>query len=283
MKKLVWLVDTKNNLHTASIEKAARLSTALQLPIHIIADNRVRATERWYWQSLSVSDATRQQLAQQQQCLSYITRQLNDENITHETTLIADNNCLAALTQQCSDDSLLLIQDEPLKQRHPVFQQLSKLKCPILIMQKRPWHSPLKISVAVDPMHSNDQAAKLDILILKSSQKLIKKLKAKWQILHSCFVPPVFIEHKKAIFRLHQEGLIGLLKKAGIPHDNATLLEGTPEQALIKIIKQQHTDILCLGLVARHPLELFLVGSTAYALLQSPPCDLLLIQQAQEQ
>lgn len=279
MKQLLWLVDARNKLKNSSIDKAIQLATALQAPIHIIADKRVRAVERWYWKTLDDSEAARQHNAQQQQTLSYIVRQLNDNDIAHKLTQISDSNCLPVLMQHINADTLLLIQDEEPSLRHPLFQQLSKLKCPVLVMQKQPWHQPLKISVAVDPMHSNDEAAQLDQLILHSSQQLIKKLKAKWQVIHSCFTPAVFLEHKKAIVKIHQESLEDLLKKMGIKKDLATLLEGPPEQALVKNVKNEHTDILCLGLVARHPVELFLVGSTAHALLQAPPCDLLLIQQ----
>ncbi len=279
MKTLLWLVDTRHPIPDASIEKLAYLSRTFGVELEIMLDKRVRSFERSYWLQFSGGkELVSNYRASQNQLGSYLARTLEDRDIAFKIEEIEDSSYFSRLKEKLNAESLLVIDDQPRAQRHPVFQQFSKLSASVLLLTPQAWHDPITIASAVDPLHEHARPTQLDHHIVSVTSAWRKPLQASLFLVHCCFTPPVFLEHRKTIMGIHRDGLNEFARKSNIPDEETVMLEGIPEHALPRWVKTHEIDILALGIVARSRLESFWVGSTTTALLDEPPCDMLLIK-----
>ncbi|WP_045860852.1 universal stress protein [Teredinibacter purpureus] len=281
MNKVIWFIDARFTVSDITLQKVIEIATIFAVSIDIIVDKRIRSFERWYlpeWpQNTQLLEHSR---TQQNQLTSYVQRSLGDNNIKHRVVDVIDADYLISLDKclNAQEKNLLIIDNQPPGKRHSIFQQLGQLPCSVLLLTTTSWHTPFKVVAAVDPLHENARPKTLDTSIVKWAKKWGGRLDANWQLIHCCFVPGVFLEHKTAILGIHREGLDDFAKESAVKASQTTLLQGNPENVLPEYIKANHSDLLVIGLVARTRLGHFWVGSTTSALLESPPCDMLLIK-----
>lgn len=278
---IIWLIDGKHSIHAAVVEKVIKLAKLQQANVQVIFDNRLRARERHYWFVFDKSEQAEQAwISEQKEKQQSIQEHLQQVNLNFTFTVLDKPNYMEAI-EACSQgkkENLLVIQDEPLTDRHPIFQDLANLQCHVLLMQPRAWNSNVKLIGAVDPLHENSRPDDLDFIISKKTRNLAKLLKSEWVIAHACHVPASFIQYKSKISTLHRQGLDDFMERIGATPKHAVLLNGLPEKALADWISKQDTDILVIGNVTRNLFLSHLVGSTTMALLNKPPCDMLLIK-----
>jgi nucleotide-binding universal stress UspA family protein len=282
MDKVIWFIDTRSpEIGHSTIKKIIDIVNSFAVPIDIILDKRTRSVERLY---LPDWPEDKQQLArhrtQQNQFASELQRSLSDKNIKHRIVDVVDADYMTVLNKclNPSVNNLLIINDQPLSKRHPIFQHLCQLPCSVLLLTTKPWHSPFNVLAAVDPLHENARPQTLDTTIVEWARKWGDRPDAEWQLVHCCFVSPLYLKHKKAIVGIHTDELDNFARASGVPKSKTRLLQGNPESVLPQYIKESQTDLLVIGLVARTRLRNFLVGSTTTLLLASPPCDMLFIK-----
>ncbi|WP_413700173.1 universal stress protein [Psychromonas sp. KJ10-10] len=175
-------------------------------------------------------------------------------------------------------NSLVVIEDSQPAKRHPIFQLLTQINAPILLLSNKTWKHPLNIVGAIDPLHENARPETIDDSIVEMMRHWGRDLKAKPTIAHCCYISPVLSQYKKKIMAEHQEALKAFSRKLQLNKDQQVLLDGQPEDILPSYVKNNQVDVLFIGLVARNKLSQFWIGSTTSALLTTPPCDLLLIK-----
>ncbi|TEW54675.1 universal stress protein [Psychromonas sp. RZ22] len=176
------------------------------------------------------------------------------------------------------EQTLVVIEDNIVAKRHSIFQKLTAIDAPVLIVNKKPWRNPIKVLAAVDPIHENASTGRVDTHIVSYTEQLAALLKAKWSVVHCCNITWPLAKYKTKILAAHRNGLTFFAKKQRITLDKCILLEGMPETALTAHIIEQNSNILVIGLIARNKLEQLWIGSTTTALLTDLPCDMLLIK-----
>ena len=167
--------------------------------------------------------------------------------------------------------------------------------CPssLLLVKPRPFGDPLKVMVAVDPMHEHDKPAALDHRLLGIGQKLSKDAGARLSVFH-CFDPtpaiagasttvaaPITVpvgEVTAALEKEHQERLTALTDGLGIDAEDVHMYQGTPTELLPEVTEESEIDILVMGAVSRRGLQRIFVGYTAERVLDHVPCDLLIVK-----
>ncbi|HBY87782.1 MAG TPA: hypothetical protein DEO86_18155 [Colwellia sp.] len=280
-EQLIWFIDGRFFYNNITLDKIILLAGAHQRSIKVIIDVRVKSTERWYWHSMNKdSSKPNDQLEVINNKKKLLINALKMSAINTEIiiTQSADHieviNSVLAKTKS----GLLILEDTQPKQRHPIFQTLTEINSPVLLLSNKVWRKPISIIGAVDPLHENDRPAEIDESIVKHLMNWNSSLAVKWTLAHCCYISSVLYKYKSKVLLMHKEGLKEFAEQFHIKEEQYTLLEGLPEEALKYLIKKNHVDILFIGLVNRNIFDKLWVGSTTSNFLYEPPCDLYLIK-----
>ena len=162
---------------------------------------------------------------------------------------------------------------------------------PLLLTKKKAWGQPPVIMAAVDPIHADERVAALDRDILKWAASLTGRLTGELHVIHT-FVPSAFAaavaagrqrmtaEYSEALqvensYRFRQ--IEHLVSAYGVTQEHLHVEMGTPEDCLSQTVTQYCTDVLVMGTSSHGRLHRMIVGSTVAALLESMPCDILIV------
>jgi universal stress protein E len=163
---------------------------------------------------------------------------------------------------------------------------------PLLLTKEKAWRRPPVIMAAVDPHHANERVAALDREILYWASSLAGRLTGNLHVIHT-FVPTAFAavvaagslrmtpEYSEAVqvensFRLRQiEHLVG---PYGVTQERLHVEMGTPADCLTQTVTKYRTDVMVMGASSHGRWHRMIVGSTAATLLESIPCDILIVR-----
>jgi universal stress protein E len=159
-----------------------------------------------------------------------------------------------------------------------------------------PLTSGLRVLAAVDPSHPEERKAGLDTKLVSVASTLTDLFGGSTHIFHAyrpgaIIAPIAAASHQGAVpvLQLSSE-LAGELEKhrrmelrklsetAGIPEDHVHLVAGSTRQALDELVEQLEIDVVVAGAVVRGRLERVLIGSTAEAILDDVPCDVVVVK-----
>ncbi|MBU2871917.1 universal stress protein [Colwellia sp. E2M01] len=280
-EQLIWFIDGRYFYKNITLDKIVQLANSHNKHLKIIIDVKVRATDRWYWHSMVDKSLTSLEglnsiEKKKQNLLSALQMSAIKADII--TTESSDHVNIINAEIEKSTNNLVIIEDAPLKLRHAIFQRLTEIDAPVLLLSKKVWTKPIKIIGAVDPLHEHDKHAKIDEHIVEHLKYWAQTLTVKWQVVHACYISSVLYEYQHKVQKMHQSALTDFAKKLAIKAEQYILLDGLPEDVISTFINKQHIDVLCIGLVNRNKLNTFWVGSTTTHFLSEPPCDLLLIK-----
>jgi universal stress protein E len=163
---------------------------------------------------------------------------------------------------------------------------------PLLLTKRRKWnHTPI-IMAAVNPNHANERVAALDGDILYRAASLAGRLNGDLHVIYT-FVPAAFAaiaasgrlrmnaEYSQALQLEHSytvRQIEHLVSAYGVTEEHLHVAMGTPEDCLTQTVKQYRTDIMVMGTSSHGRWHRMVVGSTAATLLESMPCDILIIR-----
>ena len=162
---------------------------------------------------------------------------------------------------------------------------------PLLLAKKKAWGRPPVIMAAVDPIHTDERVAALDRDILQWAASLAGRLTGELHVTHT-FVPTAFAavvaagrqcktdEYSEALqvensYRFCQ--IEHLVSAYGVTQEHLHVEMGTPEDCLSQTLTEYSTDVLVMGTSSHGKWHRIVVGSTAGALLESMPCDILIV------
>ena len=285
-EQLIWFIDSRFYYQAITLDKIVHLANTHKKQLKIIIDASTQSTGHGYWHLLNDNDALSAELMtsidkKQTQLLKFFSMNA----IKVEVTINQSTDYLTLLNTEVTNNanSLVVIEDNIVSKRHPIFQQLTNINASVLLLKNKRWKQPvlnssINILAAIDPLHENARPEKIDDNIVSLAKNWADILKAKFKIAHCCYVSSVLTQYKNKVLTIHREGFHDFAKKNHLQNEQCVFLEGMPEEALLSYIHQYHTDILIMGLVARNKLEQLWIGSTTTALLNSPPCDMLLIK-----
>ncbi|WP_341707182.1 universal stress protein [Halopseudomonas sp.] len=146
-----------------------------------------------------------------------------------------------------------------------------------------------RLCASVDPLHSADKPAALDHKLIAAATSLSKTLTAKLDLVH-CYTPlprtmvfdaSVIADYEgyaNDVKQHHATAFSQLLGRSASESAESHLLDGDPEEALPEFLEKEKVDLLIMGAVSRSRLDSALIGHTAERLLDSVPCDVLVIK-----
>ena len=278
--KLIWFIDSRASVKTPSLVKVTNLARKFTNRLEIVFDKRIRSAERWYWPSFDHDKALRQEFElAQKNTKNQLSTYLLSHHIDFHITEIEDSDYLTPLKKLVdgSPQCLVVIDDNGPSQRHPIFQSLATLGADVLLLSAISWNKKIKMLGAVDPLHEHARPFNIDEHIVNVLREWNQKLTTDWSIAHCCFIASVLYKHEKTILKMHREEFSNFAKSLKISNDKMYCLEGLPEKSLKSHIRKNNINILVVGLIARNVLEQMWVGSTTVALMNNPPCDMLLV------
>jgi universal stress protein E len=167
---------------------------------------------------------------------------------------------------------------------------------PLLLTKAKPWSSLPIIMAAVDPNDANPRVAALDREILSAAATLTWRLKGHLHVIHT-FVPTAFAaviaaggrsttpEYSDALraensFRYSQ--IEQFVRAYGVAPEHLHVEMGTPEDCLSHLVAKSCADVVVIGASSHGRWHRMIVGSTTATILESLPCDILIVRPADE-
>ena len=148
---------------------------------------------------------------------------------------------------------------------------------------------PRRIVTAVDPLHPEHGAGRLNDALLESANTLAGKGQGRVRVFSAFAGLPEMIDPMGMPLGLsgedlyeqlridHRGALASLMRQHGLPADAATVLYGPPVATLLEAIEDFRPDLLVVGTLQRHGLDRLFMGSTVERLIGDAPCDVLTV------
>lgn len=178
---------------------------------------------------------------------------------------------------------LLRFNDWELLRRSPV---------PVLLIKRtQAWKRPVVLA-AIDPSHVFAKPAGLDLDILEESQALADALGGKVHVVHAypdamlatdrfdSLPPEVTSRMKKRLESDAHKAFARELAHRNIPGARRHLVGGHPVDVVPRIAKKEHAEIAVMGAISRSGLKRLVIGNVAEQVLDSLPCDVLVLKPA---
>ncbi len=167
---------------------------------------------------------------------------------------------------------------------------------PLLLTKARTWSTTPIVMAAVDPTHVNGRALRLDRHVLYCAASLAGQLGGDLHVIHS-FVPTAFanavVSGKLSMSNDYSEALQvehsyrfaqieRLVRPYGVPREHLHLEIGPPEDCLMNIVREYDADVMVMGASSHGRWHRTLIGSTGATVLESLPCDFLIVRPSDE-
>jgi len=166
--------------------------------------------------------------------------------------------------------------------------------CPLPLLLTIPtrWSTPPVFAAAVDPGHANDAGGALDRDILDATAALARRFDAPFHVMHAYFpativvagpggMPPMVglsAEALAAEKELRRSQIRQLVDEYGIAPADLHVDTGVAAQFIPQTAAACHADIVVMGALARSELKRIIIGSTAERVLETLPCDVLVVK-----
>jgi universal stress protein E len=167
--------------------------------------------------------------------------------------------------------------------------------CPtrLLLVKPRAISNAPCILAAVDPLHPRDKAGRLDRQILDSATEFALLLGGQTHVVHSFDVASIIASSTDGLVlplalpieamtesmeKAHTKAVQALATSHNIPPDRVEVIQGYARNVLVNATERLQADVLVMGAVSRRLMERFVIGSTAEAILDQVPCDVLVVK-----
>lgn len=167
--------------------------------------------------------------------------------------------------------------------------------CPVPLWLVKPAApaEPLRVLVAVDPMHEHDKPATLDHSLVRQAEWLAERCGGELHLFHSydpmpaiagaattvatpITVPADSITEEMA--KAHTESFTQLATTYGLKAGQVHLQRGPARELLPELATHLQAGLVVMGAVARGTLRRLFIGSTAEQVLDRLPCDVLVVK-----
>jgi universal stress protein E len=164
---------------------------------------------------------------------------------------------------------------------------------PLLLTKARPWADAPSFLAALDPGHVNDKPVSLDTRILEWARSFRERLGGTLRAVHA-YLPLVLVaEAANGVpaslspltpEMMEQEGkqqldrLRALTAPHGVSARDAHAQVGVATAVIPRFAEETRADVVAMGAISRSGLERIFIGSTAESVLESLPCDVLVVK-----
>jgi universal stress protein E len=164
---------------------------------------------------------------------------------------------------------------------------------PVLLLKtSRPWRRHIVLA-AVDPSHAHAKPSRLDTLIVEHAEHFAKALHGPLHLMHANY-PTVFgltlgdpaIDAATLAATYEQQEIKGrqdfnaFAEQAKIPRARRHVIDRDPLTGISAIARKVGADVVVMGAVSRSGLKRLFIGNTAERVLNTLPCDVLVVKPA---
>jgi universal stress protein E len=168
------------------------------------------------------------------------------------------------------------------------WQLIANCPTPCLIVRTSGLNPYRQVLAAVDPNHSKEGTAALDGALVEAAKLMSSTFGAGLRVLHAyqslgeTVGFPVEPTHPIAKdLAADMENRMGdFVKQHGLDPGTVCIYMGSPDEAILKTVKELFVDLLVMGAVARGRIHDWVIGSTAEHVIGDLDCDLLAIKPA---
>jgi universal stress protein E len=165
---------------------------------------------------------------------------------------------------------------------------------PLLLLKSNRSLERAPVLVAVDPLHAADKPARLDRSLLGLGARVARHVGGRLHMVHAwqplsvampvtggwpgpVWMPPeAEAAHEKSLARAFDR----LASAARVPPAQRYLHVGTVPDVFAKALKKSRARVLVMGAISRRGIARLLIGNTAERMLDSVPCDVLVVKPA---
>jgi hypothetical protein len=274
----MFFIDTRTPPTQESLSKTILIANTFKMPVDLLIDSQNNHPDRWYWpELLSNSDKKLRQdealdaVLKVEAALKTSKIKFQKINLTKSSYATQINNLLVSDTE-----TLLILENKLRKKHHHIFQEIQDINTPILLMSNTPWQTPINLAVAISPFHDKTGENEVDQHLVELASKFKTVTAPNWPLIHSIYVPPMAVEFRKKIQEIHTDSVLDFAAEQNIRRNRVVIITGNPEDSLPQWVTHNQTNILIVGLLKRSKHPFRWVGSTASALIEKIPCDLIL-------
>jgi universal stress protein E len=167
--------------------------------------------------------------------------------------------------------------------------------CPVPLWLVKPRALPAKprFIAAVDPLHERAKPTELDDRIIVAAKELCYPLNGELHAFHAFDATPALAtpldsmamplpirEITEAMRARHTAAVHELIDAHGIARDRVHVHEGNTRERIVALTEKLDADVVVMGAVSRRGLKRLFLGNTAEEVLDSLPCDLLIVKPA---
>ena len=163
---------------------------------------------------------------------------------------------------------------------------------PLLLTKTNEWCATPTIMAAIEPNPNKEEVTALDRKILECATSLAAYLTGDLHVIHT-YIPAALAAASgteplrmtsdlagslecETSFRLGQ--VQSLARMYGVPAGRLHVELGTPENRIVDLVSKYKADVIVIGASSHGRWHRMIVGSTASSVLESLPCDILIIR-----
>ena len=164
---------------------------------------------------------------------------------------------------------------------------------PVLLLKtSRAWRQNTVLA-AVDPSHAHAKPSRLDALIVEKGQQLTAALDGTFHLMHAAYPstfgvtfadPAIDGATLAAVYELQKararDDFAVFADSVKVPRKRRHLIERDPATGIAAVAKAVGADVVVMGAVSRSGLKRLFIGNTAERVLNSIPCDVLVVKPA---
>ncbi len=163
---------------------------------------------------------------------------------------------------------------------------------PLLLTKAKPWNPLPLIMAAVDRNHADQGVAAMNRQILSQAAILTGRLKGDLHVVHT-FIPTAFAavvaaggrsttpEYSEALTAENSfiySQIEHFVRAYGVAPEHLHVEIGTPEVCLSGLAEKSCADVVVIGASSHGKWHRMIAGSTTAAILESLPCDVLIVR-----
>jgi universal stress protein E len=144
-------------------------------------------------------------------------------------------------------------------------------------------HKHTSILAALDPTHTHDKPAALDISIASYAAQLAHCLELTCHLVHCVPAIPnplakVTVAARRRLHERVHARLERIAKKSSAESSVVHVLEGNVADTIPKLARKLNAGAMVMGIISRRGLDHLFIGDTAESIISAVPCDVLLIK-----
>lgn len=300
IKRILVAVKDPTAKKLPAVAKAAQLARGLGAELVLFHDIATPMyADMLYARGVDLKTLQREHLARRREQLEKIAARLRRHDISVESVVEWDFPASEAIVRQAwrqRADLVVAQVHEGGKHRakwllgYTDWQLLRDCPVPMLLVKSSKLYHRSKILTAIDPLHAFAKPASLDREILRAGAQLAHALRAELHAMHA-FTPPMPVmpllatgpivnmssprdETEAEAHRRFSAELSGYDIKRSARH----LVAGRPADVIPQVAKSTRCGIVVMGALSRSGLKRFFIGNTAESVIDSLPCDVLIIK-----